>query len=653
MKIENKVSAYIRDASVFVFLSGLWILINNFRNPEAIPVFYLVASGVALLLILFFSIVKPQIKLPEKKGVSQTFFTIASGVLVSLLILLFYNVPQIFYATGEFRLFLLVLLAAIIGFFSLFCDSFTRPQFVMIGAVLFGAILYRAFAFVPEISNSPFSLGWSEGSRIFNASLFFSEKLYGRQMPLPVLHPSRYILQSIPFLFNIRSIFIHRLWQVLLWLGMTGWASYLVAKRVSAKLKLPTILLVAFSFLFFFQGAVYYHLSVCVILVLLGYNKEKPYKTLFFVVLASLWAGISRINWIPVPALMAVALYLIETPINPRKWLDYLKMPIIWVVAGFLSGFASKQLYQALSGENPAYFDSAFSSNLLWNRLLPNNTFLLGILPAIGLVCIPLVLAVIFYLMKNKTAKLHWLRWLGLIAILAVFLGGGILVSIKIGGGGDLHNMDAFLVFFLLISLEILGGSLASDETGQAFTPLKFNESPALLLMLICFVPSMFAFMRSGSWNFKADPVKAINLEQIHEAMDILEDEPGDILFITEKQLLTMGEIEGVEMDPDYEKVFLMEMAMANNQDYLNRFYELLDEHHWKAIVMEQVKTDIQREWSGFPDENNAYVQNAILPILMDYQVVLSWDNGEINLLLPNHSDDILIRQLQKITPPK
>ena len=653
MKIENKVSAYLRDASVLLVLTGLWILLHNFRNPRGIPFFFVAMSGVALLLVLVLSIVKPQIKLPEKKGISQTFFTIASAVVVGLLIVLFYTVPQDFYAKGEFRLFLLVLLAAIIGFVSLIFDSYKKPQLVMIGAILFGALLYRSFAFVPEISNSPFSLGWSEGSRMFYASLFFSEKLYGTQMPLPVLHPSRYILQSIPFLFNIQSIFVHRLWQVLLWLGMTGWASYLMAKRVSSKLNLPTYLVTAFAFLFFFQGAVYYHLSVCVILVLLGYKKEKPFRTLLFVVLASLWAGISRINWIPVPALMAIALYLIETPINPRKWLDYLKMPLIWVGAGLLTGFASKQLYQALSGENPAYFDSAFSSDLLWYRLLPNNTFLLGILPAIGMVCIPLVLAVIFYLMKNKSAKLHWLRWLGLVGILAVFMLGGILVSIKIGGGGDLHNMDAFLVFFLLISLEILSGSLVSDETAEEFRPMNLSEIPVMLLVFICFVPSVFAFMRSGSWNFKPDPVKAINLEQIHEAMDILEEEPGDILFITERQLLTMGEIEGIEMDPDYEKVFLMEMAMADNRVYLDRFYELLEEHRWKAIVMEQVKTNIQNKWNGFSDENNAYVRNAIIPMLMDYQVVLSWDNGEINLLLPNNSDDMLIRQLQEITPPK
>ena len=67
---------------------------------------------------------------------------------------------------------------------------------------------------------------------------------------------------------------------------------------------------------------------------------------------------------------------------------------------------------------------------------------------------------------------------------------------------------------------------------------------------------------------------------------------------------------------------------------------------------MEQVKTNIQNKWNGFSDENNAFVRNAILPILMDYQVVLSWDNGEINLLLPNNSDGMLLRELQEITPP-
>jgi len=74
-----------------------------------------------------------------------------------------------------------------------------------------------------------------------------------------------------------------------------------------------------FALPFLFQGAVYYHLMVCVVLVLLGYKKDKPLRTLIFVLLASVWAGISRVNWMPVPGLLAVALYLLDTPFDGKN----------------------------------------------------------------------------------------------------------------------------------------------------------------------------------------------------------------------------------------------------------------------------------------------------------------------------------------------
>ena len=90
----------------------------------------------------------------------------------------------------------------------------------------------------------------------------------------------------------------------------------MMAKRFSQSKKVSLPWLTALLFLFFFQGAVYYHLMVCVVLVLLGYKKDKPLRTLIFVLLASVWAGISRVNWMPVPGLLAVALYLLDTPFD-------------------------------------------------------------------------------------------------------------------------------------------------------------------------------------------------------------------------------------------------------------------------------------------------------------------------------------------------
>ncbi|MCK7481599.1 MAG: hypothetical protein M0C28_33795 [Candidatus Moduliflexus flocculans] len=59
---------------------------------------------------------------------------------------------------------------------------------------------------------------------------------------------------------------------------------------------------------------VYYHLEVMVILPLLFVSVKKPWQTLLVVIIASLWAGISRVNWFPMPAMIAIAIYLLEVP---------------------------------------------------------------------------------------------------------------------------------------------------------------------------------------------------------------------------------------------------------------------------------------------------------------------------------------------------
>ncbi len=100
---------------------------------------------------------------------------------------------------------------------------------------------------------------------------------------------------------------------------MTLWTAGVLARRVKDGLKLPMVLVTVYFFLFFFQGAVYYHMMVCVLVVLYGYKKDKPWRTLIFVLIASVWAGISRVNWMPLPALLAVMLYLIEEPVESKK----------------------------------------------------------------------------------------------------------------------------------------------------------------------------------------------------------------------------------------------------------------------------------------------------------------------------------------------
>ncbi len=641
-------SEYLRNSLFFLLFSLAWYLFDqrNYRNLwffVFLSAFFLVGLALAFLLVR-----KPNIftKHEDKKG----FVILRKPAWTAvLLVVLFFTIPLGLLDAGSARFVLMVGWSLVCGFLVAWFLPSQNPYYVFVSVLLIGGASYRIGAFVNEISNSPFSLGWSEGSRIYNASLFFSETIYGKKLPLPVLHPSRYLMQAVPFLLGIKSILIHRLWQVLLWIGMTAWAAWLMARKLGNGIKVPLFWLSAYLFLFFFQGAVYYHLMVCVIVILLGYQKGKPWRNLIFVVIASIWAGISRINWIPVPALLVVSLYLLDEPVGERGLIDYLKWPLVWSLVGVVAAFGSKYFYQSISGENPAVFDSAFSSQLIWRRLLPNATFSLGILAAIGIVSLPILLQSFLVLRKQYAGRLHWLRGLGLVGILLVFFAGGVLVSLKIGGGGDLHNLDAFLVFLALICLGIISGRLVPEDPESSIQEFSLEKIPVFLLILLCFVPVWFAFMRGGRWNFQPRQDEAVKLEQIQTAMDILNKEPGPILYVTERQLLTMGAIEGVEMVPEYEKVFLMEMAMGNNHEYLEEFYRLLNEHHFKAILMEPISTNIQLEWKSFAEENNSYVRNVILPMLMDYQLALSWDNGEINLLIPNGKPE-LMQELSEIS---
>ncbi|HPR34402.1 MAG TPA: hypothetical protein PKY64_01910 [Anaerolineaceae bacterium] len=571
---------------------------------------------------------------------------IAFSIIALVLTILFFTQKLYLFSYGSGRY------SFAVGFSGIFALLISRkagssPYLDFAKCLLVFGVLYRVAAFVPEIQSGPFALGWSEGSRFYNASLFASESMYGSRLPLPVLHPSRYLMQALPFFVGIRSILFHRIWQVALWLGMTLWGSWLMAKRLnkSATVSLPW--LTALFFLFFFQGAVYYHLMVCVVLVLLGYKQDKPLRTMIFIMIASAWAGISRVNWMPVPGLMAVSLYLLETPFDGKKWAKYLVWPAVWVIGGFAVAYIAKQGYIAISGEDPALFDSAFSSALLWRRLWPNATFFLGIVPAILLVMLPGVALFWLKFREKSLPAFHWLQWFGLAGILGVFFAGGLVVSVKIGGGGDLHNLDGFLVFWALIVGTILAMHSGLPKPEQKVTE---NQVWRFWLAMAVIIPVFFAFMRSGTWSFGAARSQGTELSDLKRAVAVLEENGGEVLFISERQLLTFGEL-NLPVVPDYEKVFLMEMAMGNNIEYLSRFRQKLADHDFVAIISDPLSTNIQGSNRGFADENNAWVEQVVLPMLEEYEGVLSWRNGEINLLVPQGETELIQLLLESQIP--
>ncbi len=276
-------------------------------------------------------------------------------------------------------------------------------------------VLFRLWSILGAVTDFPFTLEYSETSRFYYGSLWFSRSLYGMDLPLSSLHPTRYLLQAIPYIIPGLPLWAHRLWQALLWIILTGAASFLLARRLKLSNRGLTVLTAMWGFVFLLQGAVYYHLQVCVIIILLGVSTRHPWRSLIAVLLASLWAGISRVNWFPVPAMLAIALYLLEEPFShvSNLW-KYLLQPFLWAVTGLLAALLSQALYIFWSGNtgNAGDFGTAFTSDLIWSRLLPNATYPMGVLPGILLVSAPLWIALFFFL-RGRAGNWHFIRPLG------------------------------------------------------------------------------------------------------------------------------------------------------------------------------------------------------------------------------------------------
>jgi hypothetical protein len=496
-------------------------------------------------------------------------------------------------------------------------------------AVAFGI---QAGLFLPDVSSYPFSFGWSESSRYYFASLFFSKQVYGMQVPLPVQHPSRYLLQSLPFLIPGTTIWMHRLWQVLLWILLPLGTVMALGRHLRLQPRWRYWLFVFWAYLFIFQGPIYFHLTICLILVLLGYDNQRPIQTLVFVILASLWAGISRVNWIPVPGSLAVLLYLLENRLANRGVGRYLLWPAGWLVLGSLTGVGSQLLYAQISGHQLAQFGSSFTSDLLWYRLWPNPTYPEGILPSILFVSLPL-----FLLIGERLWRMHWrvhpLRLLGIFGILGVFFAGGLVVSVKIGGGNNLHNMDAYLFFLLVIAACLLYGRVALEEE-----TLDARALPAPHWALLAFaisLPLLVAF-QGGGYPSRAAP------NRVEKGFNMMEDfiqeaqqQNGEVLFVAERQLLTFGDIKGVPLIPEYERTFLMEMAMSRSMPYLEQFYQDLENRRYALIISQPLNQRIKGSDEVFGEENDAWVEYVAKPILCYYEADETLKDVNLQFLIP------------------
>jgi hypothetical protein len=500
-------------------------------------------------------------------------------------------------------------------------------------ALLLDGIAFQTYVAFRPLTDYPFSVGWSEASRFYYGSLVFSKSVYGVSLPLSIWHGTRYLLLSIPFLFNGLPLWADRLWQIILWLGITGLTSWLFVRRIRPPDRITGVIFGSWFFLYLFQGAVYYHLQICVIIVLLGVSPRHPWRSLMAVAASSFWAGMSRLNWYPVPALLAATLYLLEVPFSgkPRFW-RYLAKPAGWGVLGLAAALLGQAFYVSISGNTDLRaFGSSLTSPLLWYRWFPNETNHLGIVPGIFLVSMPLILA-LFQALKGRLANLHSIRWSALLAMLLVLLAGGLVVSTKIGGGGDLHNMDAYMVMLALITAYFATRRAEAETAGPpAFGPLTW---PIILLMLV--IPVGFSLSRVAP-PFVYDKVQAASdLSTLQETVQSY-GKSGQVLFIYERHLLTFGEIQNIPIVPDYEVIVLTEMAISGNRPYLDRFYHDLESHRFAAIIAHRQNLAVNS--GDFAEESEIWNTFVGQPLLCQYKPVVTLSPASnIQVFVPRRS---------------
>lgn len=504
----------------------------------------------------------------------------------------------------------------------------------LIGVVLFQAVVHLMLVYMSRVTSYPFAMGWSETSRFYFPSLFVADRVYGQEYPWPILHPTLHLLLAPPYLFDA-SLWSHRFWQVAIRYGLLAAMVPPLLMRLKIRDTSTRWLVGMWMFLFLFMGPVYFHLAIPVIIVLIGFSVQDERRTWIAVLLASLWCGWSRVNWYPMPGMIAAVLYLMEVPIAVKSWWRYLLKPALWFVIGILVAFLSQRVYIALSGiPSSDLFYTSLTSDLIWRRLWPNPDYFLGILPGAVLASLPAWLAMWFTL-RARRSDWHPLRLFLIMAALFVLFVGGIIVSLKIGGGANLHNMDAYLSL-LWIVLAYLVFARYRTESDQEAKPVVMHWFVAVLLILM----PVWAWTQFNVGIRTYDDQRTGSvLAQLQKYIDEVNAQGGEILFITQRHLISMHMLQGVTLVPEYEREDLMEMAMADNRIYLDHFGDDMENQRFALIVVDPLNYNLMFSDRSFAEENNVWVRRVMRRILCNYREEAVFPEDEIALYVPQEGE--------------
>lgn len=567
-----------------------------------------------------------------------------------------------------FRLMLWGFVAASLAIF-LKADHQLISWFTLLTALLLTSSAFSiAFAFI-NVSDYPFSIGWSEGNRMWDYSLLFGRYLY--DYPLDQVVPAttdigRQLVGGLPFIIPGVTIVVERFWTAL-----TTVLPYLLlglaAFRFTAKDKGLWLLLGVWAYIFLKQGPIHPPLVLCAFAVALLWRRPL-WVSIPLIFVTSYLAEESRYTWMFAPGLWIVMLEFSGARLQGGRlrastWWRAIVLGLTGAVGGYFGTSLAnwgRALFSgsgapSLAGGGAVSVSSVTSSvtahPLLWYRLFPNATYGIGILFALLLAVAPTILFVVYLSSTRKWILSTWQK-LALAFPLLAFLTVGLIVSTKIGGGGDLHNMDMFLIGILFVAVIVW-------ENGGRQWLREIDASPIWVksvLVLLLIIPGIQPLSALRSYRFAEDASWLVTLTDVtnekflemlpaqDEVNDIMQDierevelaKPrGEILFMDQRQLLTFRYVENVPLVPEYEKKVLMNAAMGANEKYFRRLYSELADQRFSLIISEPLRAPVKDSSYQFGEENNAWVEWVVRPVLCYYEEIGTYRSAQIQLLVP------------------
>jgi hypothetical protein len=605
----------------------------------AVSVYIVTFTGLVLLETWLPNILLPIRRYRAKLGWLRWMLAGAIGLLGSTFFLISYS--QIF-SGGYLRWFLALTIYGAAAWTTT-VDEKKSIDFnsLIISLIVTGTMFSLGESFQSAV-NYPFSLGWSEGNRIWDYSVLYGRRLYifPADQNIPAyIDKGRQSLWGLPFLLPQVSIGMVRFWSAFVFsipYILLGWLLFFSPKQKSW----DWVFLGFWAYLFLNQGPIYTPLILSAILVA-GARRLSTWMAIVLVALAGYYAVISRSTWMFAPAMWAGMITLVEgrfgyTLNDRQRWTRAISL----VAAGLTGSLFIPRLIKLLKASSPSTASPSMLSvegvsnllgrqPLLWERLFPNATNSLGIVMMLLLAAGPLM-ALLIYLVVVKKWKLDIWQILALAGGLIAFLVVGIVVSVKIGGGNNLHNLDMLLIGLLFTAA--LAWQAGAKEWLTKSLPWNFWVNGLILLTVLYPAVNVVLAAEPFSLPSKVETQQALETVQEWVAKGNAE---GEVLFIDQRQLLTFGYVKDVPLVPAYEKKRMMDEAMADNSAYFEKFNRDLKEHRFSMIVSEPLQVKFQGGTYEFGNENDAWVKWISIPVLCYYEPVETLPVFGTQILVP------------------